>query len=164
MQQDENLSIKKYINYFVNIISVISGIITILSFYGYNNTKHITFVLFGILFIILTISLFVNRKKISQRLEIKYKKFTKQTQKILMSEAKNMIKQEKLVQNFYELYDRKTIEDFLDILEINGNCLQKEFVVKFRYSLKHSTLNIHDICVFNDLYHAYNNKDNKNNN
>lgn len=155
MQPNENTLIKKYINYFVNIISAISGIITILSFYGYNNTKHITFVIFGILFIILTVSLFVNRKKISQRLEIKYKKFTKQTEKLLMSETKNMVKQEKLIQNFYKVYDKKSIEDFLNILESKGRFGYKEFAVRFRHNLEHSTLDVHDIYLFNDLYNKY---------
>lgn len=160
MQSDENTLIKKYINYFVNTISLISGVITILSFYGYNNTKHLTFIILGILFVILTIFLFVNRKKISQRLEIKYKKFTKQTEKLLMSESKNMMKQEKLIQNFYELYDRKTIEDFLNILESKGHPGHKEFAVRFRYNLDQDNLSIHDICTFNDVFQAY--KDSKN--
>lgn len=162
MQPDENTSIKKYINRFVNIISLISSVITILSFYGYNNTKHLTFILLGTLFIILTISLFANREKISQRLEIKYKKFTKQTEKLLMSESKNMMKQKKLIQNFYELYDRKTIEDFLNILESKGHPGHKEFAVRFRYNLDKDNINIHDICTFNDIFQAYKDQDNKN--
>ncbi len=63
---DQNSAKIKIVTYIGNTISFVSGILTILSFYGYNNTKHITFIIIGILSAIFTIILFFNRNKISK--------------------------------------------------------------------------------------------------
>lgn len=63
---NNNASRIKLLNYIGNIISFTSGIITILSFYGYQNTKNVTLIFFGIIFILLTIFLFLNRYKMAK--------------------------------------------------------------------------------------------------
>lgn len=65
---DENSAKIKIINYIGNIISFISSGLTILSFYGYQGTKQITFILLGILLTFVTILLFINKYKISKYL------------------------------------------------------------------------------------------------
>lgn len=63
---DKNSAKIKLITYIGNIISFISGILTILSFYGYKGTKQTTYIFIGIFLIILTAFLFVNKNKISK--------------------------------------------------------------------------------------------------
>lgn len=68
---NNNLSKIKLITYIGNFISFTSGILTILSFYGYTNTKNTSFCIAGLLFIVITISLFLNRNRISKCLLVK---------------------------------------------------------------------------------------------
>lgn len=63
---NKNLSKIKLITYIGNTISFISGILTILSFYGYTNTEYISFIVVGILLIIVTTSVIINKNKISK--------------------------------------------------------------------------------------------------
>lgn len=58
----------KLINYIGNAISLISSILTILSFYGYTNTHYISLIMLCAFGIILTIVLFLNKYRISKYL------------------------------------------------------------------------------------------------
>lgn len=157
MQPDENNTIKKWINYFVNIISILGGIITILSFYGYNNTRQLTFIILGTLFIILTIFIFVNRNKISQRLEIKYRKFNKQANKTIKMQYKLSEENLKLLDNFYEAYDKKSIYEILDYINYYGNTHDRKMAEQFKSNYESANLGTEDILMFNNLYYKYKN-------
>lgn len=56
----------KLIAFIENIISLISGILTILSFYGYKDTKRLIYIFIGIFLIITTVFIFINKNKISK--------------------------------------------------------------------------------------------------
>lgn len=158
MQPDEHNTIKKYISYFVNIISLISGIITILSFYGYTNTRHLTFIILGIMFIILTIFIFVNRERISQRLELKYRKFNKQVYKNLKKQVKLNEKNVKLTKDFYNTYDAKSVIELLDYISCNGGFHDQEIVHRIKTNFENRNLSAEDVYLFNEFYHQYKNR------
>lgn len=157
MQSDDENIVRKCFTCITNIISLISGIITIFSFYGYNNTKQITFIILGISFISLTIFLFINRNKISQHLELKYRKLNKKIRKIQKQKHKLFYESQKATNDFYDTYDSKSIIEFLDFIICNGCSHDVEFAMQFKRKLGDDSILIEDILIFNDLYHIYKN-------
>ena len=61
---DKNSANIKLIALIGDILSLISGILTILSFYGYKDTKRLTYIFIGSFWIIITVTLFKNKNKI----------------------------------------------------------------------------------------------------
>ncbi len=63
---DKNSANIKLIALIGDILSLISGILAILSFYGYKDTKRLTYIFIGSFWIVITATLFKNKNKISK--------------------------------------------------------------------------------------------------
>lgn len=68
ISKNDNSAKIKFITYVSNIISFISSVFTIASFYGYANKKENLYIIIGIALFILTIIIFFNRYSISKRI------------------------------------------------------------------------------------------------
>ncbi len=65
---NNHMSKIKLVTYIGNAISIFSGILTIISFYGFKKSEHITYILIAVLLSILTIGIFLYRHKISKHI------------------------------------------------------------------------------------------------
>lgn len=155
MPSSENNVIRKFFNYVLNIISLIGSIITILSFYGYNNAKQFTFILLGILFLTLTIFIFLHRDKMSEDLELKYRKLNKQLNKNIKMKFKLYDKNRKLLNEFYDAYDAESVAVLLNHVSCYGHHYEIEMLKNFKENFENKELSTIDICNFIDLYHKY---------